>query len=242
MFQVDRRELEVKRCMQVNADFSQRALVNIQTASWVASPQAGVARLLLDRIGAEVARATSVVRFEAGSSFPRHEHGGGEEILVLEGIFSDETGHYPAGSYVRNPPGTAHAPWSEQGCTIWVKLWQFAPDDNALVRFHPDRAPWEPTEYSGLWVQRLHQHATEATCFYRCTSKLAWSAFYALGAELLVIEGCLVEQGIEYSAGTWLRLPVASHCDWQVTQGTLIYLKVGHLNQLTCWDQREAQR
>ena len=81
-----------------------------------------------------VERATTIVRFAPGSRFSGHVHGGGEEFLVLDGVFSDQTGDFPKGSYVRNPPGTGHAPGSEPGCTILVKLWQMAPDDKQQVK------------------------------------------------------------------------------------------------------------
>ena len=99
----------------LNADFARRVLLHTAGAVWQDSPQAGVQRIPLDRIGAEVARATSLVRFAPGSRFPAHVHGGGEEILVLDGVFSDESGDYPAGSYLRNPPGSRHAPASAPG-------------------------------------------------------------------------------------------------------------------------------
>lgn len=226
--------------MQVNADFSQLAVLNIHTAAWVASPQVGVSRILLDRVGDEVARATSVVRFAADSTFPQHMHGGGEEILVLEGTFSDETGDYPVGSYLRNPPGSVHAPWSEQGCVILVKLWQFAPEDQEAVRCQRDQGCWKATQVPGLWVQNLHQHATETTAFYRCTEPVIWQGVYEQGVELLVLSGCLFEQEMEHSAGAWLRLPTGSTCTWQAKEGTLVYFKTGHLEQMTCWDQRAA--
>ena len=112
--------------MRLNADFDQRVVVTPEAYRWVDSPMAGVERMMLDRIGEEVARATSLVRYAPNSTFPSHEHGGGEEILVLEGEFADEHGRYPAGSYLRNPIGTAHAPRvGEQGATIFVKLHQF---------------------------------------------------------------------------------------------------------------------
>src|SRR6516165_7170873 len=56
------------------------------------------------RIGDEVARATSVVRYAPKSRFSAHIHGGGEEFLVLDGVFQDEHGDFPVGSYIRNPP------------------------------------------------------------------------------------------------------------------------------------------
>jgi anti-sigma factor ChrR (cupin superfamily) len=111
--------------MKLNADFTKRAVVHAATLDWQASPMAGVERRMLDRIGDEVARATSIVRYAPGSQFSPHVHGGGEEFLVLEGVFQDEHGDFPAGSYVRNPPGSRHTPGSMLGCTMFVKLWQF---------------------------------------------------------------------------------------------------------------------
>ncbi|NQX94190.1 MAG: cupin domain-containing protein, partial [Erythrobacter sp.] len=115
--------------MEINADFSQPAFAHTSAMDWVPSPMVGVDRRMLDRVGAEVARATSIVRYAKGSSFPEHTHGGGEEFIVLEGVFQDEHGDYPVGTYVRNPVGTHHIPRSEPGCTIFVKLWQFDPED-----------------------------------------------------------------------------------------------------------------
>jgi anti-sigma factor ChrR (cupin superfamily) len=107
--------------MELHADLSQRAVLDTTALAWTPSPMAGVERRMLDRRGDEVARATSIVRYAPGSRFERHSHSGGKEILVLEGTFSDEQGDYPAGTWLRNPPGSVHRPWSEAGCTIWVK-------------------------------------------------------------------------------------------------------------------------
>ncbi len=109
----------------INADFSLKVVQHTTEMPFIASPNPQVTRKMLDRVGDEIARATSIVRYEPGSTFERHTHGGGEEILVLEGTFSDEHGHYPAGTYLRNPPQTDHAPFSKTGCTLFVKLWQF---------------------------------------------------------------------------------------------------------------------
>src|SRR5689334_6703944 len=114
--------------MEINADFSRAAVVHAARLLWVASPMVGVDRRMLDRIGEEVARATSIVRYAAGSRFSPHTHGGGEEFLVLDGVFQDEHGDYPAGSYVRNPPTSRHTPGSAPGCVLFVKLWQFDPE------------------------------------------------------------------------------------------------------------------
>src|SRR6202163_3148780 len=117
--------------MLINAELTERAVVETVDLPWTPSPMPGVARKMLERDGAEVARATSLVRYAAGSRFERHEHGGGEEILVLDGVLSDEQGDYPAGTYIRNPPGSSHAPFSKPGCTLFVKLRQFQADDDA---------------------------------------------------------------------------------------------------------------
>jgi anti-sigma factor ChrR (cupin superfamily) len=118
--------------MELNADFSQRAAVHAARLPWVVSPIAGVDRRMLDRIGDEVARATSIVRYAPASRFSAQTHGGGEEFLVLEGVFQDEHGDYP--EYVRNPPTSRHTPGSALGCVLSVKLWQFDLQDRTPVR------------------------------------------------------------------------------------------------------------
>jgi anti-sigma factor ChrR (cupin superfamily) len=122
--------------MEINADFSRRVAVHAAQLTWVPSPMAGVERRMLDRIGDEVARATSIVRYAAGSRFSPHTHGGGEEFLVLDGVFQDEHGDFPVGSYVRNPPTSHHTPSSAPGCILFVKLWQFDPADRKDVKLN----------------------------------------------------------------------------------------------------------
>jgi len=122
--------------MKINANFAERAVVHSAALDWVDSPMPGVARRPLDRIGEEVARATTIVRYDPGCKFSPHVHTGGEEFIVIEGVFQDEHGDYPAGSYIRNPPGSNHTPGSEPGCVIFVKLWQFVPEDRTHVRLN----------------------------------------------------------------------------------------------------------
>src|SRR5689334_11916152 len=123
----------------VNSDFTQRVVVHSAQIPWIASPIVGVDRRMLDRIGDEIARATTVVRYAPKSRFAAHLHDGGEEFFVLDGVFQDEHGHFPAGSYIRNPPTTSHTPGSEDGCKIFVKLWQFDPADRKSVRIDTSR-------------------------------------------------------------------------------------------------------
>src|SRR5689334_9641906 len=135
--------------LQIRADRTQPALAHGASLPWVPSPEAGVERRMLERSGGEVAIATSIVRYAAGSRFSSHAHGLGEEFLVLEGTFSDEHGHYPVGTYVRNPPGSSHAPFSDPGCTIFVKLRQMAEDEPELLRVFPGQRVWEAIAASG---------------------------------------------------------------------------------------------
>src|SRR5439155_5276531 len=134
----------------VNADFSRRVVIATDEMPWIPSPQAGVERRPLDRIGGEVARATSLVRYAAASAFPAHDHALGEEFLVLTGVFSDEHGDYPAGTYVRNPPGSRHAPRTEPGCSILVKLRQLTPSEQQRIVIDTASAGWKRTDNPGV--------------------------------------------------------------------------------------------
>jgi hypothetical protein len=175
--------------MNLNSDFGVRVAVHAARLNWAPSPIPGVHRRMVDRIGDEVARATSIVRYAPHSRFAAHTHGGGEEFLVLEGVFQDEHGDYPAGTYVRNPPTTSHSPGSAPGCTIFVKLWQFDPDDRTPVRIDTSdllraraRPPWgricsvvrEPLgtrslRTVGIWHQ--HQGATSRRDRVACSRR-----------------------------------------------------------------------
>lgn len=216
----------------LNADFTQRVVVPPPHAgSWLPSPLPGVHRHRLDRIGDEVARATSIVRYDAGSRFARHVHGGGEEFLVLDGTFSDEHADYPAGTYVRNPPGTAHAPFSRGGCTLFVKLWQFAADDDAPACIDTPLAHWSPGHVPGLSVLPLHEFDGVSTALVRWATHTQCDAHsHPGGEEILVLEGVLHDEHGGYPAGTWLRSPRGSrHTPFTASEGALIYVKTGHL-------------
>ena len=144
--------------MLIHSDLSIEAVVPYKDAMWRPSPESGVDRLMLERIGGEkVSRATSIVTYRPGSRFSEHIHDGGEEFLVLDGIFSDATGDFGAGTYVRNPVGSRHAPWSEPGTTIFVKLAQFDPADQAMIRLDTNSAAWLDGPVEGAEVLPLHR-------------------------------------------------------------------------------------
>ena len=217
--------------MNFNDDFSQRATNFADTALWQPSPLPGVERRLLDRVGGEVARATSVVRYAPGSRFDAHTHGGGEEILVLEGVFSDETGDHPAGTYLRNPPGTSHAPFSQPGCVLLVKLWQFAADDLAPVRVDTRNELWRRGLVPGLTVLPLHDHDGVNTALVRWAPDTQFNPHrHPGGEEIFVLEGVLRDEHGSYPRHSWLRNPRWSqHTPFTGPEGALIYVKVGHL-------------
>jgi len=221
----------LEAAMQLNADFSQRVAVHAGELAWVASPIAGVDRRMLDRIGGEVARATSIVRYAPNSRFAAHTHDGGEEFLVLDGVFSDEHGDFPAGSYVRNPPTSRHTPGSAPGCTIFVKLWQFAADDRTEVqvdttamRFDRDRDRPERE------VLELFQDAREHVRLERWQPDSEISLAVPGGLELLVLSGGFVEGGETFKPQSWLRLPAGGRLRaTAAASGCTLWAKSGHL-------------
>ncbi len=216
--------------MELNANLKDRIVIDTRTAPWIASPEPGVERKLLDRVGDEVARATSIVRYVPGSAFASHEHALGEEFLVLAGTFADEHGEYPAGTYVRNPPGSLHRPFSPPGCEIFVKLRQFRPDDGARVVIDTRDAAWRPGLVPGLTVLPLHEFGSEHVAMVRWAPGTRFQAHTHWGGEeIFVVDGVFSDELGDYSAGTWIRSPHLSLHQPFSEPGCLIYVKVGHL-------------
>ncbi len=217
--------------MELNADFSQRAVVHAARLPWVPSPMAGVERRMLDRIGAEVARATSIVRYAPNSHFSPHVHGGGEEFLVLDGVFQDEHGDYPTGSYVRNPPTSRHTPGSAAGCTIFVKLWQFDPADRTPVRIDTARGTFAPAPgRAGVALLPLFRDAHEDVRLERWAPGAEIALAVAGGLELLVLDGGFSARGEDFAAQSWLRLPDGDLLTARAgPHGCRLWVKTGHL-------------
>ena len=216
--------------MNVNADFSQRVVVWSEDEPWVASPLPGVERRMLDRIGDEVARATSIVRYAPNSSFSGHTHGGGEEFLVLNGIFSDEHGDYGPGTYVRNPPGSEHRPSSAGGCTIFVKLRQMSHGDQARVCIDTSSVAWQSGLELGIEIMPLYQYGTEQVSLQRWPAELRLPLYSASGGEeIFVLKGSFENEYDCYPQGTWLRHPPGSHHEPFSATGCILYIKTGHL-------------
>jgi len=197
--------------MDLNADFGARAAVHAARLDWAPSPIPGVDRRMLDRIGDEVARATSIVRYAPHSRFSPHTHGGGEEFLVLDGIFQDEHSDYPPGTYVRNPPTSRHTPGSEPGCTIFVKLWQFDPDDRTPLRIDTSTLPFVPVPgLPSIELAPLFEDSSERVRLERWAPDVMIETALPGGIELLVLDGSFSEGGEEFTKYSWLRLPAGS--------------------------------
>ena len=227
--------------MELHADLSQRAVLDTNALAWMPSPMAGVERRMLDRRGEEVARATSLVRYAPGSRFERHVHGGGEEILVLEGTFSDEHGDYAAGTYLRNPAGSSHAPFSERGCTILVKLQQMHPADQQRLALDTTNAVWVPGLVSGLEVLPLHAFGSEHVALVRWAPGTVFQPHgHPGGEEIFVLDGVFQDEHGTYPVGSWLRNPPGSvHRPWSEA-GCTIWVKTGHLPATQGPDGSEA--
>jgi anti-sigma factor ChrR (cupin superfamily) len=218
--------------MRINADFSERVVIRPEDYHWVDSPMPGVERMMLDRIGDEVARATSLVRYAPNSTFSPHVHSGGEEFLVLEGEFGDEHQTYPAGTYVRNPIGTSHSPRvGEAGCVIFVKLHQFDKNDLTQVVIDTRDSDLPSESVPGLTATYLHQFQEERVMLVRWEPNTPFKEHtHHGGEEVFVIEGSFSDDFGDYPAGTWLRYPDrSSHKAFTGDEGASLYLKAGHL-------------
>jgi anti-sigma factor ChrR (cupin superfamily) len=213
----------------INMDFSQQVVIDTAQQDWVASPMPGVWRKPLAREDAERGHATSIVRYDPGASFSSHDHPLGEEILVLAGTFSDQTGDYDAGTYFRNPQGFRHAPFSAEGCTILVKLHQFSPEDSAHVIIDTRATGWSPGQ-GNLQVMPLHACGSEQVALVKWPAGERFSPHTHYGGEeIYVIDGEFIDEHGRYPAGTWIRSPHLSQHHPYVERDTLIWVKVGHL-------------
>lgn len=213
----------------LNMNFSERIVIDTEQQPWLPSPAQGVWRKPLERESKESGHTTSIVKYDAGSQFTTHQHPQGEEILVLEGVFSDENGDYPAGSYLRHPPGSQHAPFSQTGCVIFVKLNQFDPRDLELIRMNTQQTPWLPG-IGGLQVMPLHEFEHEQTALVKWPKGEKFQPHRHFGGEeILVLSGKFQDELGEYPRHTWIRSPHMSGHFPFVEEETIILVKTGHL-------------
>lgn len=216
--------------MKINADWSQPALVHIDQLDWQASPLKGVDRKMLERDGDEVALATSVVRYAPNSFFDPHIHAKGEEFLVLDGVFSDESGDFPAGTYVRNPPGSGHRPESKPGCTILVKLRYMTDHDTVQVVVDTLTAPKQPIA-EGVDRQRLYQNPIEQVEMLYLAPSAERHFDGTGGEEIFLTRGSLIDAAGHHPKGTWMRRPAGSDPIQRTAgrEGAVLWRKTGYL-------------
>ncbi len=216
--------------MELNADFTQRAVVHAATLPWQASPIPGVERRMLDRIGDEVARATTIVRYAPNSQFSPHTHGGGEEFLVLDGVFQDEHGDYPVGTYVRNPPTSRHTPGSKSGCVILVKLWQFDPGDRTQITIDTNQKTFTANpDRPGVQQLELFRDDREIVAIESWEAHTIVNSIVPTGLEIFVTRGSFREGNEQFQPHSWLRLPPNSRLRAQAgPDGCQVWLKHGH--------------
>jgi len=226
--------------MKINANFKAFAGLNFDATKYISSPSYGVNRFMLDRIGSEKARCTTIVEYKPNSKFPEHEHIGGEEFLVLKGTFKDQFGEFPAGTYVRNPIGSVHSPWvDDDGCVIMVKLLQMAETGEGVTPMHVnfERDKGELTEFGSVLKMYQNDVTGEIVHMVRLNpdAVLPTDDLAEGGEELFVYDGSVKMGGNEeYVQWGWLRFPPGPSIDKRKTltagqNGACVFRKTGHL-------------
>lgn len=215
---------------EINSDRTKRVIIETPSVEWENSEAVGVLRKRLERLRGDPEPVTTIVKYQPSSSFPPHQHLHGEEIIVLEGTFSDNNGDYMAGSYIRNPPGSSHAPFSKEGCIIFVKLQQFQTADSKIINIQTNQQPWFPGLVNGLEVMPLHEFNGEHVALVRWEPNTVFQPHMHVGGEeIFVLQGTFEDEFGKYPPGTWLRNPPNS-CHTPFTkEGCTIFVKTGHI-------------
>ncbi len=231
--------------MKINANFKSFAAINFDASKYISSPSFGVNRFMLDRIGDEKARATTIVEYQPNSRFPEHEHIGGEEFIVLKGTFKDQFGEFPAGTYVRNPIGSKHSPWvDDDGCVIMVKLLQMADTGEGTTPLHVNLAndEGESTDFGSVLHMYQNDQTGERVQMVRIRPGCLFSTddLSTTGEELFVYQGSLTTTGTDsaedYVEWGWMRFPVGPPLDQRINlaagkYGACVFRKTGHLTE-----------
>jgi anti-sigma factor ChrR (cupin superfamily) len=220
----------------INGDLTLRARADTESMPWTPSPSGSVWRKRVHLVGpVESGQVTSVVRYEPDSKFPEHGHPAGEEILVLDGVFSDHEGDWPAGTYLLNPEGFRHAPFSKPGCRLFVKLRQHPGRGRKHVALDTNALEWQAADKPGV----VHKLLYEQAGFSDVVRLERWAPNadpgverYPLGAEFFVLQGQFGDEQGDYSAGCWLRLPAGASHRPRSERGCTLYVKRGGLPYL----------
>ena len=216
----------------LNQNFHEKVVMQSSQFESVSSPCDGVIRTLLERSeDSEYAISTTLVEFQPDSHFDEHIHDHGEELFVIEGTFSDEYGDYPEGTYIRNPNGTKHSPFSKNGCKLFVKLRQFNNKDDKKIIINTNKQPWLPGLVKGLEVLPLHNFEHENTALVKWDKNTQFNFHQHFGGEeILVLNGTFYDEFGSYPKLTWIRNPhMSKHTPYTLDDGALIFVKTGHL-------------
>ena len=226
---------------QINGDLSKACSVDTGQLAWTKSPSGTVWRKRVHLVGPpETGQVTSVVRYEAESNFPSHEHPDGEELLVLEGVFSDEQGDWPAGTFLLNPEGFRHAPFSKEGCVLFVKLRQLPGADRRHVAVDTHTLDWQSSPTPGVMHKPLYAQDgyTDTMALEKCDAGARpGPVSYSGGAEIFVVDGTISDENARYGSGNWLRFPVGAEHRPYTDDGCVLYIKRGGLTYLRSEDE-----
>lgn len=215
--------------MEINSDISQRVVIQQNIVPWLVTPWAGVQYRMLEGGADDAARATMIIKYAPGSSLHSAcEYG--EEIVVLDGVLSDEFGSYSKGDYIKSPPGSAHAYESAAGCMLFVKQQHLEIEEDQRILVKTASCPWYQGLVDGLSVMPLSEFGTRHTALVRWAQGTRFNAHRHFGGEeIYVLEGVFADEFGKYPEGTWMRSPhLSAHCPYSM-EGCTILVKTGHL-------------
>jgi anti-sigma factor ChrR (cupin superfamily) len=213
----------------VHNDLRTRESVQPQTLTWYPTTYPGISFGCFESDPAvQDHPVTMLTRFDRNGYFPLHGHQGGEEILVLEGCFQDETAIHPPGTYMLNPEGFVHRPHSDQGCLTFVKLRQHGGVQRHQVRTNIFEGPWQHGIIPQIQVQPLYEQEGFV--------EKVWIERWQPGTqlcnvsesevkEIFVIEGTWSDELGHYPPHSWLRYPPNQPYSPASATGCLIYVK-----------------
>ncbi len=208
-----------------NMDLSRRVVIDTENHTLKSFQPNGTFRIPLESESRESGRLTSIVKFTPGAKLDQSTHSSGEEIVVLEGVLSDEQENYPAGTYLRIPPGDYRIFSSKQGCKIFRKSNQLLPLDTENIVINTNNAEWHPG-HGNLEVMPLSDNT--ALVKWPKGAVFVNHSHYG-GEEIFVLKGKFNDEHGSYPKGTWIRSPhLSTHFPF-VEEETIIFVKTGHL-------------
>ncbi len=214
---------------KINHDLTRRVAINPESIVWYPTNSTGICFACFESDD-EIQEhpVTMLTRFDPDGFFSYHEHPGGEEILVLDGCFTDEIGEHPPGTYMLNPEGFRHTPRSDKGCLTFVKLRQHGGTTRQQVRTNIFESPWQAGTIPEIELQLLYSQTDypEKVWIER------WQIGAKLGAvietdvkEIYVIAGTWSDELGTYPTGSWLRYPPNCEYNPRSETGCTIYVK-----------------